>query len=290
MKKIIILIPVFNDWKSLAKLLNDISNTIKNIDNFEFNCIVINDSSTIEKTQILKPLKIKSLKIINMKTNRGHARCNAFGIKHIIANELFNYVILMDGDGEDQPIEIKSLINKITKYPNTSVVAKRIKRSEGLIFKSMYEIHKLITYIFTGKKINFGNYSCLIKEDIITLSSKASLWSSFSGSVKKNIKKLNEINSVRGLRYFGASKMSLLNLVIHSFSIIAVFKNQVFLRSSFAIVALSFFSNLIGIFSTFLQILLVIFSLIIFIVSFRENENDLNESHYNVLDKEDITH
>ena len=93
MKKIIILIPVFNDWKSLAKLLNDISNTIKNIDNFEFNCIVINDSSTIEKTQISKPLKIKSLKIINMKINRGHARCNAFGIKHIIANELFNYVI-----------------------------------------------------------------------------------------------------------------------------------------------------------------------------------------------------
>jgi len=290
MKKIIILIPVFNDWKSLAKLLNDISNTIKNIDNFEFNCIVINDSSTIEKTQISKPLKIKSLKIINMKINRGHARCNAFGIKHIIANELFNYVILMDGDGEDQPIEIKSLINKITKYPNTSVVAKRIKRSEGLIFRSMYEIHKLITYIFTGKKINFGNYSCLIKEDIITLSSKASLWSSFSGSVKKNIKKLNEINSVRGLRYFGVSKMSLLNLVIHSFSIIAVFKNQVFLRSSFAIVALSFLSNLIGIFSIFLQILLVIFSLIIFIVSFRENENDLNESHSNVLDKEDITH
>ena len=290
MKKIIILIPVFNDWDSLTKLLNEINYTINNINNFEFNCIVINDSSTIEKTKIIKPIKIKTLNIINMKNNRGHARCNAFGINYIIANELFDYVILMDGDGEDRPIEIKSLIDEVTKNPNISVVAKRIKRSEGLIFKSMYEIHKLITYIFTGKKINFGNYSCLTKEDIKILSSKASLWSSYSGSVKKNIKKLNEIDSIRGLRYFGPSKMSLLNLIIHSFSIIAVFKHQVFLRSTFAIVALSFLSNLIGIFSIFIQILLVIFNLIIFIVSFRENEKDLNESHHNVLDKEEITH
>ena len=59
MKKIIILIPVFNDWDSLTKLLNEINYTINNINNFEFNCIVINDSSTIEKTKIIKPIKIK---------------------------------------------------------------------------------------------------------------------------------------------------------------------------------------------------------------------------------------
>ena len=107
----------------------------------------------------------------------------------------------------------------------------------------MYQIHKIVTYIFTGKKVNFGNYSCLTKQDIKTLSDKASLWSSYSGSVKKNIKKLNEINSIRGKRYFGPSKMSLFNLLIHSFSIIAVFKYQVFLRSSFFIIILSFLNN-----------------------------------------------
>ena len=290
MKKVIILIPVFNDWESLNKLLIDINNTILNIENFEFNCIVANDCSTIEEPKILKPSKIKSLSIINMKKNTGHARCNAFGIRYINTNELFDYVILMDGDGEDRPIEIKSLIEEIMKNPSKSVVARRIKRSEGLLFQSMYQIHKLITYMFTGKKINFGNYSCLTNSDVNFLSTKASLWSSYSGTVKRYLNKFGEIESIRGLRYFGPSKMSLLNLVIHSFSIIAVFKYQVFLRSSFVIIILSFLNNLIGIYSICLQILLVLFSLLIFIVSLRENEKALKESNQNVLNKIEITH
>jgi len=290
MKKVIILIPVFNDWESLNKLLIDINNTILNIENFEFNCIVANDCSTIEKPKILKPSKVKSLSIINMKKNTGHARCNAFGIRYINTNELFDYVILMDGDGEDRPIEIKSLIEEIMKNPSKSVVARRIKRSEGLLFQSMYQIHKLITYMFTGKKINFGNYSCLTNSDVNFLSTKASLWSSYSGTVKRYLNKFGEIESIRGLRYFGPSKMSLLNLVIHSFSIIAVFKYQVFLRSSFVIIILSFLNNLIGIYSICLQILLVLFNLLIFIVSLRENEKALKESNQNVLNKIEITH
>ena len=106
----------------------------------------------------------------------------------------------------------------------------------------------------------------------------------------KNLKVLNEINSIRGVRYFGPSKMSLLNLAIHSFSIIAVFKYQVFLRSSFLIIILSFLNNFFSIYSTFLQILLVIFNLMIFIVSLRENKKALVKSQQNVLNKIEITH
>ena len=290
MKKIIILIPVFNDWESLIKLLNEINNSIQNIKNFEFNCIVINDSSNVQQPKIIKPFNIKSLKIINMKENRGHARCNAFGIRYIKKNEQFDYVILMDGDGEDRPIEIKDLISKISNYPDISVVAKRVKRSEGPIFQLLYQIHKLITYIFTRNKINFGNYSCLTKKDILILSEKASLWSSYSGSVKKNLKKLNEINSTRGMRYFGPSKMSLFNLTIHSFSIIAVFKYQVFLRSTFLIIILSFLNSFLDLYSIVFQIFLVFFNLLIFIVSLRENEKEFINCNKNVLDKTVITH
>ena len=48
-----------------------------------------------------------------MKENRGHARCNAFGIRYVFKNKEFDNLILMDGDGEDRPVEIKSLINKL---------------------------------------------------------------------------------------------------------------------------------------------------------------------------------
>ena len=125
-----------------------------------------------------------------------------------------------------------ALNDEVLEHKKNSVVAKRIKRSEGFFFKFAYEVHKIITYILTGKKINFGNFSCLTKEDVETLSNKASLWSSFSGTLKKYINPLNEINSIRGSRYFGPSKMSIFKLIIHSFAIIAVFKNTVFIRSS----------------------------------------------------------
>ena len=281
MKKIIILIPVFNDWQSLIKLLEEINNTIEDMNESNFHCIVINDASTIESPKLNIPKNIRSLDIINMKENRGHARCNAFGIRHINLNKTFDYVIVMDSDGEDRPIEIKDLIDKIKEVPDTSVVAKRIKRSEGPIFQFLYQLHKLITIIFTGKKINFGNYSCLTKKDVDILHDKASLWSSFSGSVKKNITKLNEVNSIRGLRYFGPSKMSLINLIIHSFSIIGVFKYIVIFRSILIILALSLIFNQSVLVSS-IQVFILIFNVLIFIVSLRENENALIQSKDNI--------
>ena len=290
MKKFIILIPVYNDWESLIKLLNEINSTVKEIKGLDFRCIVVDDASTIESPVIIKPNNISSIKVIQMKENRGHARCNAFGIRYINNKENFDHLILMDGDGEDRPEELKKLIIKCLSGTKATVVAKRIKRSEGIFFKILYELHKIITFIFTGKTINFGNYSCLTKKDTNTLSSKGSLWSSFSGSLKKNINNLSEIDSIRGLRYFGPSKMSLFRLGIHSLAIMAVFKNIIFFRSALFIIILSFIHPLAGTTISITQILLVVFNLLIFIVSLRENEKDLRNSHLNVKNILTILH
>ena len=290
MKKIVILIPVFNDWESLEKLIIEINEIISNFQDTRFECLVVNDASTIDQPKLKRPSNIKSLEILNMRENRGHARCNAFGIRYIFQKKNFDYLILMDGDGEDRPTEIKDLVEAINNEPTVSVVAKRVKRSEGPFFQFLYQIHKLITLFFTGQNINFGNYSILTKEDVKKLHSKASLWSSFSGTVKKNIKSLNEVNSVRGLRYFGPSQMSLFKLLIHSFSIIAVFKYHVFLRSTFIIILLAYSSSTLGNFSIFLIILIVIFNLLIFVISQRESEKDLISCQQNLSEVEEITH
>jgi hypothetical protein len=290
MKKIIILIPVFNDWESLIKLIKEINEIIKDYNSVHFECLIVNDASTINQPNLVKPNNIKSLQILNMKKNKGHARCNAFGIRYVFKNKEFNNLILMDGDGEDRPIEIKNLVNEILRNPNNSVVAKRVKRSEGPFFKFLYLMHKVITYVFTGKSIRFGNYSCLTKQDVEKLHSDASLWSSYSGSVKKNLKHLSEVNSIRGPRYFGPSKMSFFKLLIHSFSIISVFKYQVFLRSTFLIIILAYLNLYLGNISIFFQILIVLFNLVVFIVSLREKEKELKSSHDNLSSIKDITH
>ena len=267
----------------------ELNENIKDFNTISVDCLIVNDASSIDQPQLKRPEKIRSLKILNMKKNKGHARCNAFGIRYVKENEKFDYLILMDGDGEDRPVEVK-LINEIIKNPENSIVAKRIKRSEGVLFKFLYLMHKLITLVFTGKKINFGNYSCLIKKDVSKLVSKASLWSSYSGTVKKYLKDLKEIDSIRGKRYFGPSKMSLFKLLIHSFSIIAVFKYHVLFRSILIVLLLEYFNFYLGNFLIFYQLLISLFCLIIFIVSFREKKEDLITSQENLKNIEEITH
>ena len=161
MKKIIILIPVFNEWESLIKLISEINNNIKDYKNINFECIVVNDASSINQPELIKPNNIKSLQILTMKENTGHARCNAFGIRYVLGNKDFDNLILMDGDGEDRPIEIKSLINESLNNPNNSIVAKRIKRSEGIFFQYLYHIHKIVTYIFTGKNVFISSHKLI---------------------------------------------------------------------------------------------------------------------------------
>ena len=290
MKKFKILIPVFNDWESLIKLLDEINKVISNIKNAEFDCMVVNDASTVNPPDIKIPQNIKSLQIFNMKQNRGHARCNAFGIRYLSKHDDFDHLIVMDGDGEDRPVEIEFLVNKALEDEKVSVVAKRIKRSEGPFFQTLYEIHKILTLIFTGKNIDFGNFSCLTKNDVKILSKQESLWSSFSGTIKKSISQLNTINSSRGSRYFGPSKMSLFNLGIHSFSIIAVFKSQVFLRGFILGIFMLILKNFLGLIFYISIALLIIFMILIYINSFRENIEDFLKAGDNVDDVKNYTH
>ena len=282
MKKFKILIPVYNDWESLIKLLDEINKVITDIKNTEFDCMIVNDASTIKLPEIKVPKNIKKIEIFNMKQNKGHARCNAFAIRYLSKKDDFDHLIVMDGDGEDRPEEIKYLVNQALEDQEVSVVAKRVKRSEGFLFQILYEVHKLITLVFTGKQINFGNYSCLTKKDVVTLSQQESLWSSFSGTLKKSISRLNTINSIRGSRYFGPSKMSLFNLGIHSFSIIAVFKSQVFLRGLIFGILIYLFKNILGNSTNYLILALITFLGLIYLNSFRENIQDFVKSEENV--------
>ena len=113
MKKIIILIPVYNDWDSLNKLLFQINENINLYKDIKFECLIVNDASTTQPPKLSKPSNFESMELLSMRENRGHARCNAFGIRYIFKNKKFDNLILMDGDGEDRPVEIKSFLEYI---------------------------------------------------------------------------------------------------------------------------------------------------------------------------------
>ena len=90
MKKFIILIPIYNDWKSVFKLLENIDLQIAEWD-VDVCVLIINDASMDERlTTKLSFKNIKSVRVVNMKQNRGHARCYAAGLKYLTEKEDFD--------------------------------------------------------------------------------------------------------------------------------------------------------------------------------------------------------
>ena len=283
MSKIKILIPIYNDWKSIFNLLENIDLQVHNLEH-EISVLIINDGSTEERPKNnLQLNKISSIKVINMKENRGHARCNASGLKYINEKEDFDYIIPMDGDGEDRPEELNLLIEKIKDYSNIIITANRVKRSEGFIFKFCYLAHKYLTFIFTGQTIKYGNYTCLPKFIVKEMINEPATWSSFSGSLAKTAKEMKSIPSIRGKRYFGPSKMSFFNLLKHSLSIIAVFKTTLLIRSVFFLIFYSFLiTGSISIITLIPVLTVVIMMISVIILSKRENMSEFKNSLENI--------
>ncbi len=289
MKKYIILIPIYNDRESLTKLIENINGELNSI-NAELSILVINDASSQQIVDTYTNLEnIRSFEIINMKQNRGHARCIASGLKYIYEKKEFDYVIPMDGDGEDRPEEIKNFIELSEQTGEQSIVGERVKRSEGLLFQICYKFHKFLTLAFTGQSIKFGNFTCLSKSTIEKMLKEKATWSSFSGSLRKVEKDLVSSPSIRGIRYFGPSQMSFFNLLKHSLSIISVYRKTVLIRSALFIV---FYILLIksnaSVITSLPLVLLLIMIYSISSLALRENIEEFNNCLTNIHDIDKI--
>tara|TARA_X000001036_G_C20652270_1_gene795527 strand:- start:266 stop:1135 length:870 start_codon:yes stop_codon:yes gene_type:complete len=281
--KIKILIPIYNDWDSLSKLLGEVDNLSINPE-VQISVIIVNDASNHDRKDEDQRLdNIHSIKILNMRINQGHARCIATGLKYIYEKEDFDFIIPMDGDGEDRPEEIKEFINKIKDSNGKAIVGSRVKRSEGLIFNICYQVHKLITLTFTGKSIKFGNYTCLPKSTVEKMINEKATWNSFSGSLTKIENELLSIPSIRGSRYFGLSKMSFTNLLRHSLSIISVFRKMVLIRSAlFIVLYILLIKSNASIITGIPLILLMVMIYMISNLALRENIKEFEKSLENI--------
>tara|TARA_B100001057_G_scaffold432327_1_gene460395 strand:- start:740 stop:1609 length:870 start_codon:yes stop_codon:yes gene_type:complete len=283
--KIKILIPVYNDWQSVFKLIENINNLMIGSKD-EVSILIVNDASNHDRQDNnLDYENINSIKILNMKFNQGHSRCIAIGLKYIHEKEDFDYIIPMDGDGEDRPEEIINFITQIKNFNGKPIVGERIKRSENLFFRICYQLHKLVTFVFTGRSIKFGNFTCLPKVTVKKMVNEKATWNSFSGSLRKIEDDLLTLPSIRGTRYFGPSKMSFYNLLKHSLSIISVFRGAFLIRSSlFIVVYILLIKSNASIITSIPLIILLISVYLISNLALRENIEEFDNSLKNIED------
>lgn len=274
MKTYKILIPVFNDWESLLSLLNNIhALKINNIAHIKV--LIVDDCSSEILNKKIEFDSFKDIEIIKNSKNIGHGKSIANGINYLTKKNDFDYLIVMDGDGEDRPEEVKELILRSINFPSATITANRIKRSESAFFKLSYNLHKILTLVLTGYSIKFGNFMCISKQDLNLITSNKNIFVSFSGTVAKFIKNKTYIPSTRGVRYHGPTKMSFLKLIRHSLLIISVFREETAIRLTilFSIYAMLIFYFLKNMILLFLLPVAVVNILIIYTLFFLYQKN-----------------
>ena len=143
--KLMILIPSFNDWEALEKLIKLIDEIVL-IPSMSLEVMVVDDFSTRPMSnslihQIYR--QIQAVNFLRLRRNLGHQRAIAVGLCYLYEHLHTNFVVVMDGDGEDNPFEIERLLNVSEQNGNDKIIfAKRTKRSESTYFKFFYFIYK----------------------------------------------------------------------------------------------------------------------------------------------------
>ncbi len=238
-KKHIILIPVYNDWKSLNKLLVEINKNFINDKNFETEILIVDDCST-EKISINKNLPaIKKIEIITLKNNSGSQKAIAIGLFYLKNLKKNSLVTVMDGDGEDNPYQLKHMLNTAIKNEDNVVVSSRKSREESIIIIFFYKIHLILTFLFTFHWISFGNFTSFNSKNLSRLLSNNSSWYAHSSSVLKNCK-IKKVYAKREKRYFDKSKLNFSALIEHSLRVNSVFATRTFISSIFYLILIFF--------------------------------------------------
>jgi len=229
--KHILVIPVYNDSRSLNKLIENLNIALKKNKKIEHEILVINDNSS-EKINInIKRFKaIKKLRMITLKKNLGSQKAIAVGLRYLKSKKKNFLITVMDGDGEDDPKQVLKMIDNANQNPKYIVTSNRKRREESLIIVSLYKLHLIITFLFTLKWISFGNFSTFYKGNLKNLLSNNYSWYAHSSSVLKNCN-IIRLFSKRKKRYFDKSKLGLMSLVEHSLRVNVVFYKNIFLLS-----------------------------------------------------------
>ncbi len=249
-KKIIVCIPVYNDWAPLSMLIHMVAVILEN-NGIKADLLIVDDgsidSSSEDLGQIRWPCGVAE--VLQLRNNMGHQRAIAVGLSFIHAQRDCHAVLIMDGDGEDMAESIPLLIEKFEACNCEKIVfAKRKKRTEGIIFNIFYFIYKTIHNLFTGLKIEVGNFSIIPEKYLDRLVITSEIWSHYAASVIKTRIPFEKVKIDRGVRLAGRSKMNFVSLVTHGLSAMSVYSEMIGVRMFILTTAITLLS-LIGLIS-----------------------------------------
>ncbi len=306
--QIIICIPIYKDWDSVARLIMDLDHVLLRFtEKIAVKILLVDDGAEEDGKPIFKnPIKfIEKVSILRLRRNLGHQRAIAVGLSYIQAEMTVDAVLVMDGDGEDTPEGVAALLQEFIGSDGRSMIfAKRQRRTETVAFRGFYQLYRLLHWILTGRSIQVGNFSILPFQHVECLVTAPELWNHYAASVVK-LKLASKLIPIdRGYRIAGRSTMNFISFVIHGLSAISVYAEEVGVRlmvfcagmialllfSLFGIILIRFFTdyaipgwatNAFGLsFSMILQLLVISMIIVVIILKNRSSADFLPMRDY----------
>jgi hypothetical protein len=230
-QRLTVLVTVFNDWAAFEMLLAELA-AQKLPANIVVDVLAVDDASreNHDRKRTVLASSPLPLTILTLSRNVGNQRAIAIGLSHIVTKTTCDFLIVMDGDGEDRPSDVPTLVKALIDNPNAIVTAQRHRRSEVFMYKLSYIFFKTLFQTLTGTIMNFGNFSALSFDAAEQLCSMHELLLSYPATILASRIPICRVPIDRGSRYMGRSGITYLGLAVHGLSSIAVFSDRVLAR------------------------------------------------------------
>jgi len=250
----LILIPNYNDWRSLELHIRNLDEVMK-AHQIEADLLIVDDGSTIPPGEALGNTihqSMRRLEILRLRRNLGHQRAIAIGLAYVEAHFPGPAVVVMDADGEDDPGDVPRLIQKCRDEAFEKIVfAERTRRSESIVFRVFYALYKTLHVLLTGIHVRVGNFSVIPRARLQSLVVVSELWNHYAAAAFKSRQPLCLVPTRRAHRLDGRSTMNFVDLVAHGLSAISVYGEIIGVRL-LVVACLLIFAALAGVTATIL--------------------------------------
>jgi hypothetical protein len=258
MIKVCVILPVQNDYKSALKLIRGLNLAFPKND-FALKFIIIDDGSNWREINKFERNKLSQVTLIKSDAKFGHQKSIFLGLEAANARCSNSYIIVMDADGEDKPLDAKKLFDFLFKNKSTdAVLAARGSRQVAFSFIFFYKIYQFIFKILTGETMNSGNFFALRPYVVRNILNIPRVNLNPSATIKRFSANVEFIRINRGRRFFGKSRMNFTKLLLHALSTLAIYSDLLLARM--LVLVLSIF--LLTGFTTLLLITAKVFNLL----------------------------
>lgn len=165
MKKISIVIGIYNSANTIRQVIDEIETEMKKLDGYDYEVILVNDFSPDNVYEIAKELAVKSqkIKVIDLAKNSGQTNAVITGYQYATGD----YIVEMDDDFQMPAYEIGRMVKELEERDLDVVFAKYREHKEGKFRLLGSSLNTKMTEIMIGKPKNLTINSFFVMRRIV---------------------------------------------------------------------------------------------------------------------------